>query len=497
MRPPLIQRSRRSIPHRTRERGVTMALVALAVVGVVAMAGLSIDVGTLYQASAEAQRAADAGALAAARIISMQGLTGDPNETQPPTWSQICGGSASAATSAANAVVGQNPISGASTPPVPTVSYYYSGASPGPDCSTLGGGQAGINMLVQVQVQQTNLPTYFARIWGRTGNTVTATATAEVFNPSSSGTYASTGNPIPVQPRCVKPWVIPNLDPPHSGANCTSGVSGCISFVDTTTGAIKSPGVVANGAGVIGERFWLMVDCGNSAPCVPPQNPPEANYNPVAPYAPNTLQYLPGQASFPSIAVPSDGTTACSNAASSSDYYAQAIAGCDQSTRYQCGVQQGNVVDLSENPGLPATEDTTNGVQCLIHESTPSAVTLLSGQDALLPLQSPPSYPFQIQIGTSSPLLGANPPVPGGGVISSSNSIVSLPIYDSTQTISGSGTTQVTIIGFLQVFINTVDSLGDLNVTVLNVSGCGNAATSATPYLNGTSSVPIRLITPP
>jgi len=51
-----------------------MALVALAMVAIVAMAALSIDIGTLYQASAEAQRAADAGALAAARVISLSGM---------------------------------------------------------------------------------------------------------------------------------------------------------------------------------------------------------------------------------------------------------------------------------------------------------------------------------------------------------------------------------------------------------------------------------------
>jgi hypothetical protein len=54
-------------------------------------------------------------------------------------------------------------------------------------------------------------------------------------------------------------------------------------------------------------------------------------------------------------------------------------------------------------------------------------------------------------------------------------------------------------VGFLQVFINSVDQWGNLDVTVLNVSGCGNGtgtAVSAT-TITGTSSVPIRLITPP
>src|SRR5258708_10510827 len=76
---PLIHR--RGAPHRTRERGVTIALVALAMVGIIAMAALSIDVGTLYQASAEAQRSADAAALAGAKVLSFSGLTGAPKNT--------------------------------------------------------------------------------------------------------------------------------------------------------------------------------------------------------------------------------------------------------------------------------------------------------------------------------------------------------------------------------------------------------------------------------
>ena len=56
-------------------------------------------------------------------------------------------------------------------------------------------------------------------------------------------------------------------------------------------------------------------------------------------------------------------------------------------------------------------------------------------------------------------------------------------------------TTTVTIVGFLQVFINEVNTDGSLNVTVLNVAGCGNNATNAP--IPGTSPVPVRLVTPP
>src|ERR1700734_4054923 len=101
---PLIRRpgKSRSNDARSDERGVTIALVALAMVGIISMAALSIDVGTLYQAKAEAQRAADAGALTAARMISISGVTGDPNNATG-SWVLICG-PAGTATLAAIAV---------------------------------------------------------------------------------------------------------------------------------------------------------------------------------------------------------------------------------------------------------------------------------------------------------------------------------------------------------------------------------------------------------
>jgi hypothetical protein len=78
---------------------------------------------------------------------------------------------------------------------------------------------------------------------------------------------------------------------------------------------------------------------------------------------------------------------------------------------------------------------------------------------------------------------------------------VSLPIYQSSLPLTlGTQYPQVTIIGFLQVFINQVNPDGSLNVTVLNVAGCSNTATTlppASPFVTGTSPVPVRLITPP
>jgi hypothetical protein len=465
-----------------------MALVAAAMVAIMAMAALSIDAVTLYLANAEAQRAADSAALAAARVISVSGITGTAAlSTQVPYWQAICGGSSSLATQTAQAVAAQNPVGGAGA----TVTVGYStgtGVSAVADCSTLTGGFA-VNPLVVVKVQRTDLPTFFARIWGKTGSSVSATAAAEGFNSSNSGNYVASGI-VPVQPRCVKPWVVPNLDPlnPQPVANpnpppppliyCSSGI--CNPLASLTDGSITNPGISLGGTGatgVIGEKFNLIPDCrmggGN---CTTRDNPPIPNRNGSP--LPN-LEYLPGQVSQASTAVPSDGTDYCSDSTSN---YAQAIAGCDQTTKYQCGVQNGNTVDLSENP---RQGDTTSGVQCLIHQATPGLANI-SGQDTL----DNTNYPFQIKAGDNNPLNIS------GNVITTSNSIVTVPIFDQiNNVINGNGTSNVTIVGFMQVFINSVDGTGNVSVTVLNVSGCSNNASNNPVF--GTSPVPVRLITPP
>jgi hypothetical protein len=80
---------------------------------------------------------------------------------------------------------------------------------------------------------------------------------------------------------------------------------------------------------------------------------------------------------------------------------------------------------------------------------------------------------------------------------------VSIPIFDSSidstinATSSSSVPIPVTIVGFLQVFINDVDQYGNLNVVVLNVAGCGNGASAPANAVTGSSPVPVRLITPP
>jgi Flp pilus assembly protein TadG len=473
-----------SKPRRS-QAGVTMILVAICMVAIIAMAALSIDVVTLYLARMEAQRTADTAALAAARVISASGITGDAI-TDTTSWQAICG-TTGIATQAAQAVASQTVENAL---PTVTVNYSSQGSSSGvPDCSTLTSAFA-INPTVIVQVTRSGLPTLFSRMWSRNTNSVSATAMAEAFNPSNSASIASGGEVIPVAPRCVKPWVVPNRDPLHPTSTCT-GI-GCQNLVNTGTGAIVKSGISLNGggsSGVIGENFWLGLDCRTSVSgyCALRNGgtQPLENWTGVAdtPPTPN-LYYFPGQVGTPVTAIPS-----CTEG----DPYEEAIEGCDAPANYQCGVQppNNNAVDLSRNPR--STGAVANGVMCLTHQSDDTNTTSSSGQDYLSATSfgQPSAYPFQILAGNNNPLAGALKDQP----ITSSNSIVSLPIYDDTTPINNNGsTTTVTFVGFLQVFVNAVDQYGNINVTVLNVAGCGNNA-STTLSAPGSSPVPVRLIT--
>src|SRR5437870_655071 len=67
-----------STPARTtREAGVTLLYVAVSMFPVLGMAALAVDLTTLYAARSDAQRAADAAALAPAQAFVVTGYTPD------------------------------------------------------------------------------------------------------------------------------------------------------------------------------------------------------------------------------------------------------------------------------------------------------------------------------------------------------------------------------------------------------------------------------------
>ena len=136
------------------------------------------------------QRAADAAALAGAKAIADSSITTllvtDPNFTTVQSWA------ATAATNQISAVLQNNLVGGQP----PTLA-----SPPAVDWARQG------NPHITVKLQSSTLPTFFSKIWGASPNIVTATATAEAYNP------ANVQNFTPIAPKAVKPWLVANIDP--------------------------------------------------------------------------------------------------------------------------------------------------------------------------------------------------------------------------------------------------------------------------------------------
>lgn len=214
---------------RRKERGVSLLVVAGAMVMLFGMAALAIDLASLYVARNEAQRAADAAALAAAKAFADSGCVGGGT----------CASVQTLATQQAIAVGGQNFIAG-----------QAASIQSGDVAFTLTPTQ---NPRVTVTVARTSargnaVPTFFARAIGIRSANIAATATAEAFSPSgdSGTTIFCTA--------CVRPWAVGNCDSAHSiplNSICTRTQASF--FNPNNNYAISNPG--ANPAGVIGESI--------------------------------------------------------------------------------------------------------------------------------------------------------------------------------------------------------------------------------------------------
>src|ERR1700757_1709400 len=148
--------------NRKNERGVTMVLVAVALVSVLAMAALAVDVLALYVARSEAQRAADAAALAAAKMFAFTGYTSNQTGVTGITQAQLCvsggPGNSAAANAAAEGVLSQNTVAGQAAT-LQNIACTFSTPE---------------NPRVTITVQRTGLPVLFGRIWSRAANSVSA-----------------------------------------------------------------------------------------------------------------------------------------------------------------------------------------------------------------------------------------------------------------------------------------------------------------------------------
>ncbi len=454
------------------ESGQTIALVAISLLALLALAALAIDLTTLYVARSEAQRAADAAALAGAKIFVTSGFTSGMfgstssgtaqdvvcNSPAPPVGNTV---GTAMAEQQAQAVAQQNTIAGVNAVVLGTACDFSNG-----------GGQ---NPQFTVSVQRTALPTFFGRIWGIVPASVSATATAEAYNPS--------GYTVPIQVGSLKPWGIMNCDPYNTGSgtnpNCLSSPPGSSSgyFVDPTTYAIANPDTV------VGEVFDLSEGSSSSHPTATAGSPAQTQFL--------ALDIQPASAS--ALYCPSPGAPwgTCSSVFSgATPSYTDTIS-CSSSVTYKCGDTLN--VDPSSGSGLT----TPSSVNCLIHATTRGYSPTGHGQDlfcgnAVVPICTH-GTPMTIAGGSQNP----DTSLQGATNISRSDSVVNVPIWQPCPVGGPCGST-VTIIGFLQLGVTRFRGSpnNSIRAVVLNVAGCGSASGSAGASGGGVAPIPVRLVTP-
>lgn len=432
---------------RKNERGQTLVLVALAIVSLLGMAALAIDVVTLYVAHAEAQRAADSAAIAGAKMFVTSGFTSVQGGLAPPvTQADVCqtggAGSTAAANRQAEAVAGQSQVAGQAAA-VTAINCDFTEPK---------------NPRMTVTVQRTGLPTFLARIWGSTTNTVTASAKAEAYNPS--------GLTAPIQLQNVKPWLVPDCDPMNPATpnpNCL----GHGYFV------VPADGSIANNGSFVGETVDFRRTNAGTSPTISAGPPPTSGF-----YALNV----------PVSPAPACPSTAGSCGQVGSDDYIDNIA-CSSQFQFKCGdtVGAGQLVTLLS--GGPLGAHTREGTRCLIHATGDG---LNNDQDVFT--TSGGGAPVMITGGANNP----NTSLQGVANISRSDSVVTVPLYDGG-CVGGGCTATKTIVGFLQLGITQSmppPPNGKVQAVILNAAGCNPGAANPPVSGGGVSALPVRLISP-
>jgi hypothetical protein len=413
-----------------------------------AMAALSIDVVTLYTARSEAQLAADAGALAGARALANSGMTSDLSGASIP-------GAETLATSIATQVASNSEVGGRKLNGTVTAACAAGNPTNQEICVSFNNTATtfGTDPQVTVRVQRIDLPTFFARIWGSAQLKVTAVATAEAYNPSGQ----TAAGKSPVSPICVKPWLVPNI-PPNPGAVNASRI------IDPSTGAILDTNLIGYATQGLGAAKRLQAACDPDC---------SSGLGSASSY-----HYYPGDpaTTFPP---PTQALPTCSPAISSP--YQESVAGCIQAP-ISCNSTAN--IDLSSNPSR--NTDTLNAVACLTHTQNGNGDQYQNAGG-----QGPP---FEFVGGSDNPIPGA-----ANQVVMVSDSIVTVPVFDIAARVTP--TPQVTIIGFLQLFLDpdgketpVAAAPGSTRTKVINIIGCGSNATGATIFGNGASPVAVRLI---
>ncbi|HVB99846.1 MAG TPA: pilus assembly protein TadG-related protein [Candidatus Dormibacteraeota bacterium] len=458
------------------ERGVTLVLVALGLVVLLGFMTLAIDLGILYVARSEAQRTADAAALAGAQVFYTQGCVSAAGGC-------VAGGAQeSAAASKAMSVASQNDIAGQ---PASVNCPEYSNPTSGTSCPDISFAYpSSEEPQITVTVERTGIPTIFARIFGVSSSTVSATAAAEAYSPEAGG--AAGGGGASTTTACVAPFLVPNCDPfaPSSPENnvCPS----------EPTGYFANPNVspVALDYSAIGQQWDLHFGTGPSDAAIP------------------------------------------------SEWYLVSIwpSGTPSKAEVRAAIQECVPVTCGQTlPAIPGkgVGPVDQGVEARINASgTSSGSNFSQGQDTIVsqPGQNPP---YQIYAGANNPLVAAGD-VAAGAPISpqQSPSVATVALYDgaicgvtepdgtvetsSNSDCIGPGGGSVTVVGWMTLFLQgyvhggTNDSVPSVVMSITPCSsggaggagggdggaggGTGGAGGGTTIVTPGVSPVPIRLI---
>jgi hypothetical protein len=408
--------------NRNGERGISLVLVAFGMTMFIAAAAFAIDLASLYVGKSEAQRAADAAALAGARQIVASGAISGT----------LTGNTCPAALQTAAIAAGNQNLVGGQSPGITASSVAC-------DFSRAG------DPLVTVSFAAT-APLFFIKYFGSTynSNNVSATATAEAYDPSgaTSGPTVCAG--------CLKPLLVPNCDPDHlvavgsGNANCPK-IGGLQQsyFLTPPNYTIANPGVAPTG--VIGENWSLHTQAAPS-------------------------QYY--EIAF-------DGSQSGSN-------FENDMEKCN-TTPVNCGDQLQSLDGKKVGPN-------GHGVGCLISYGLTCKSQNVTSTDSIA-VDTTKTPPYTITAGTGNPFF------PRNAVITQSASLVSVVVFDGK--LLNPGKDLVTVVGYLQMFLKDINhSNGNDDVidgVIVNISGCGvvgGTCTSGagTASAGGASFIPIRLV---
>jgi Flp pilus assembly protein TadG len=216
-------RDKRILFSRSGERGSALVFFAFFILFLLGAAALAIDLGMLYVARSEAQRSADAAALAGASVFT--GSCKLTASCESPSSEALAAQDAVAAAKA-NYVAGEP-----GTVNCDLSSGYAASSCPGIQF-TDPTGPSGMEPQITVEVQRTGISLIFARMFNKRTGQVSAVATAEAYMGGAIETH-------------VTPFLLPNCDPNKLDATSTNTSPYCSDSSGNTN--VYAPFIEADG----------------------------------------------------------------------------------------------------------------------------------------------------------------------------------------------------------------------------------------------------------